>query len=579
MFALRKCFRNALIYAVAGNGIAFAGHIAFAESTPLLPHPSDGRPVYSQDRFNLSDDEEPEPLIYNQDKFSPMEVTADPTAPPVDGLRATPNKGRELSEVEIAKGILNLNEKKLEVAEQHFRKALEHDPRNFIAYEYIASIRERQANLKDAIVQLAKAKHIAPIGRTGVLNFQMGRLYLLVKNYGRAEIYLKLAVKQSAHIAASNYLLGYLMYVHNRYFEAHAFFHEARQRVIRRGARDVERDLLQPINYYLGEVYARLGFNRYAITRLRETEVGDSWEVRSAAWRVHSELNKTQYSFTVGGFFQYDTNVLLLPIEGAILPLEYASQASPKTVFTASGSVNTSPAKKWVFGADASAYLNTHFMAGLGEFDVFQLSGSPYVNWWNLKDWSMLLRYELSNALVDRTAFTRFQTTHGPLASITYTPFQKWNYELGGQFRMNSYANDLPTGPDLRSGDTVMGFLGVSLRSPNPRFRPSFRYQFEQDNAQGLNFQSRAHMLWLEGDWRLFYKTHFIFAGSYAKVGYPFSLQGRSDALTQMRITVRHNLNAHWNLIGDISQLSNASTLANFRYRRLVMSMGATYSF
>lgn len=549
-----------------------------------MPHPAERKqkPVYSQDRYKRDPNPAPAPdeaepparPVYSQDKYQRLETPDDYSGE----LRKVPEKGREWSEIEIAKGVVKLNALKYDEAVAHFEKALEKDPRNFVALEYIGSTQERRGDLKTAVAYLAKAKHLAPKGRWGQINFQIGRLYLTLKNYERAEIYLKLARDQGGQLTAVNYLLGYLLYLEERYFEAEYYLHEARMRAIRRTALPPERQMLQAINYYLGELYARLGFVQYAVTTLRETEVGDSWEVRQGAWRVHSEFNRMSYYLTLGSFGQFDSNVVLVP-SGGSLPVDFSSQAGMGTVLTTNGGWQTSPARKWVFGIDSALYLNDHLNQTLVAFDVFDVAFDAWVNYWNRKDWSLVARFDFNDAFTDRRKFTRFQTATAFTISGNYLPFQRWNWETGFQYRINNFATDLPSGPDRRSGHTYVGYLRASLKAPNPRLRPTLGYTFEADETEGDNFQARNHIFLAEASWRLFSRTHLVGGLQLTKSAYPSHINGRDDSTLQAKLGFNHIFTPHWTGILDITQLEDTSTLVDFSYKRLIVTGGVTYTF
>lgn len=540
-----------------------------------MPHPAEGRPIFSQDTYapppETKDRERPHEEEFTQDRFDL------PDKPDYSKeLRRVPEKGRELSEVEIAKGIIKLNASQYDQAERHFKAALDKDPRNFVAMEYLGAVEEGRGRLDEAIAWYVKAKHAAPEGRWGALNFQLGRLYLFTKNYERGEIYLRLAIKEGGHLAASNYTLGYLLYKQGRLLESHYYFQKARERALRPAARAEERAMMQSIHYYMGDIYARLGYAHYAIANLRETEYGPSWEIRNAAWRVHSQLNRSDFRLAAGTFVQYDTNTILLP-NGRTLPGELSSQGGISNVTTAEAGWASSPAKAWSFGVDGSLYVNTHADQALSTFDVLSLGGDLWVNYWNRRDWIFAARYDLAHALVDRNDYTTFQNTHGPGVSASYAPFQRWNYELGLNYRLNNYPDDLSTGPDRRNGTAYIAFLRVGLKSPNPRIRPVFGYTFELDDTVGDNFDNRMHTLSAEAAWQVFTKTHLIGGVSFGKHSYPNHLTGRSDTRTQFRLGATHIINEHWQLLVDMMQLDNSSSNDDFDYSRFTFTTGAMY--
>ncbi|MEW6057247.1 MAG: tetratricopeptide repeat protein [Bdellovibrionota bacterium] len=495
-----------------------------------------------------------------------------------EDLRNVTERDHELSELAVARGMIHFNAERYIEAETSFKEALGNDPRNFLAMEYLALIQEQRADLKSAIAWLVKAKHRAPEARWPVLNFQIGRLYYFQKNVERAEIYLKLAVDQNVHEVSANYLLGYLYYTQERYLEAERYLHQAKVRAQSHSASGTERAMLQPVNYYLGEAYARLGFVRYSIAILRQCEYGESWELRSTAWKVHSELNKPLFSASLGVFGQYDSNVILLPIDTA-LPVEYTSEGAIGSVLMGAASAQTSPAKRWIFGVEGNGYLNNRLNGSLARFDVLSLGGAGWVNYWNQKDWSLVARYELEHVWLNRNAFESFQSAHGPVVSAVYAPFQRWNWEAGAQLRINSFANDLLTGADRRSGVAYVPFLRASLKAPNPRFRPTLTYQYEQDEADGVNFQSRAHVLSADALWRAWEKTHLSLGFGLRFTGFPNHLAGRDDQTSVYRAGLNHILNLNWMLIFDVVRVHNGSSLPDFSYDRTTLTAGATYTF
>jgi hypothetical protein len=150
---------------------------------------------------------------------------------------------------------------------------------------------------------------------------------------------------------------------------------------------------------------------------------------------------------------------------------------------------------------------------------------------------------------------------------------------VGFQYRTNSFASDVPTGPDQRSGHTYVGFLRASLRAPNPRFRPTLGYTFEADATEGLNFQARTHVFLAEADWRLFTATHLIGSLTFSKAYYPNHIQGRRDTIQQFRMALNHLFSPHWVGIFDVTQIEDDSTLGDFSYKRMITTFGLSYTF
>lgn len=548
--------------------------IAFAVWNPARAEVSgaDDVPSFSQDRYGEAQAVKEEKPAFSQDKFTAPEPKFDYTTE----LRDVSEKGHEWSEVEIAKGIVQLNAKRYPQARAHFEEALKKDPRNFVAREYLAAIYEDQGNLNAAVEQLVRAKHLAPSQRNGVLNFRIGYLFFRIGHVVRARTYLRLAVDEKGFVTHAYYLLAQLDLQEKNYVLAERELHEALLSARRPGARAAETDLLQAIYYYLGECYARLGYFDSAAVTLSRAEPGGSWEIRNAAWRLHSEVNESRLSAGVGLFGQYDSNVVDLP-EGSVLPQDISNQAALSSVVTAFGEWTTPRYHEWSFQLGSELYLKDALQTALAQYDVFNLHFDGTISRYNGDAWRMNFKYALDETLADRTRWRTFQTLHGPDFSLEYFPNQRWRWSLGTFYHFSQYGRDPDSGPDRRSGHIVGAYAKLSMDAPNPRLLPNFKYQYDHNAALGQNFISDSNSFLLGMDWRIFERTRFNLNAGISFVNYNTNVKSRFDAIKVGTIGLMHWFEPHIAGMIDVSVRQNDSNVSTFLYNRSVVTTGLTY--
>jgi len=547
--------------------------IMWAVTLPAVAEVTRGRgtPVFSQDRYGEERIEAATPE-YTQDQFAEPDIKVDLS----ETLRDVPERGREWSEVEIAKGIVQLNAKRFDSARDHFERALRKDERNFVAREYLAAISEAQGNYDAAVEQLARAKHIAPESRHGVLNFRIGFIYFRQGQVDRSRAYLLKALEQKAVATHAYYLLGQMSFREKNYVEAEKYFHESALLSRRFGARAAERELTQATYYYLGEVYARLGYFDSASTSLARAEPGESAEIRNAAWRTHSEVNQARWTAGAGLFGQYDSNVLVLPVD-ALLPDEISSQSGNSAVFTAFGDWTSPRYREWSVNAGTEFYWKTHLDSALRAYDVLNFHFDGGVSRYSGEDWRVDAKYSFDRTLADRLDWYTYQTTHGPDLSVQFTPHQRWKWTAGFFYLISKFGRDPLAGIEQRSGRTTGVYLKAAIDAPNPRLLPNFKYQFEHVAARGLNYRSDVHSLLAGVDWRWFERTRMHASVGVSMLVFPGHAGDRSDILRTGTIGVLHWFEPHLAGLIDVSVRQNDSNAAGLDYNRAAVTVGMTY--
>lgn len=493
-------------------------------------------------------------------------------------------------ESELAQGALDFHEHRDAEAEKRFDAVLRRDPENLLAVEYLAVLSERRGNLKLALDWLKRGANIAGPIRHAYLEYHVGRL--LVQE-GRLEESLDaLAIAETSAVMPerfyATYLRGYVLYKLERFREAEEHLHLAKGQLdelaafmSRKHKKPIfdlpdARTTAQAIRYYLGEIYARLGFVRYASSLLHEAEYGENRDIRIGAWRIHSELNKPSWYAALGFYTIYDSNVSILRLENDF-PIAVSRVDAGTGLFAFKGGWRSEPLRPWSYGIDATAQTNLLLNRDLRDYDLTQLAVSPWGAYWNGEGFSAELRADLEGQFRDRLQFSGSEYLQGVDLSVRYFADQRWNWEAGTYYRVSGFSSPLEV-----LGAANWGSYGkLSMVAPNPAFRPSLRYAFEMSwpGLSLLNYQS--HEAALGFDFDVDSAAKFVFKGDLAGRVYFFTDEKfpGTDRFLKARLAFNWMLSRQWALAGETSWLGDYRDAAESSFERLRGSVGVLYFF
>ena len=492
------------------------------------------------------------------------------------------------AEAPVSKDALqNAQQKSLQKA---LNDALKKWPECYIAQEQLGVLAEKGGNLKGALDYFIIAKHNAPDERWPFLNFHIGRLFLDLRSDDRAELYLKVALNQGAFPVQTGYLLGYLYYKQGRYFEAEPYFraavdyttHALHPTSIRdESLWDTDLQFIQACRFYLGEIYALEGFERRAVRNLQEAEVGESPEMRRAAWLLHANLNRAVKTYSFGASYFYDSNIALLGSDQP-LPSELSGQASHGLKGTAFGSYQSSPARSWGYGIDGSAAFKYHLTANLNQFDSLELQPAFWVGYWNLKTWDFTARYEVSRVGLSSFSFPIYEMSHGPILTYSFFPDLLWTYSASYRLLMKSYSEDSLGGSAIandRSGIEHELTIRAAMDGLNPRIKPWGQYRFSLNTPSGDHYRYLGNALELGLDALLIQRWHALASFGVDYRSYDSAVPNRTETHYLGRLALRGGLLRNMILSIDLIYDQKASTSALYAWGRTALETGVVWQY
>lgn len=495
-------------------------------------------------------------------------------------------KQRQDCELHVTRGYLALQSGSdataIGAAETAFSKALSVWPQCYLALEGQAILREKRGEPRRALELLVALKRLSPDDRWPHLNYHIGRLYLSIKAYDRAELYLNVARSQGVFEAQTSYLLGLLSFQTGQYLQAESDFLRALQ-AIQQSSKLEDKELEQTVNVYLAECYVRLGLEQDAIVRARAAERGQSATLRKAAWRLHAIENRWQKNYGFGFFHFFDGNAALAT-KGNATPNDLAQNSSHGFALIWDGKIESTPAKKWGLGAEAVALLKFHLAESLDRFDELRLNPRLWARYGNLQDWQARLGYELNRGGFGRYTYSAFETIQGPYAEFEMQPLHRWAWTAKYHLQLKSYPLDLgplPFWGAANDRDAVAHVLGFSMASkgPNPVWRPRFDYELTVNQADGVNFRYTGHRIYGGQNIRVLRNTDLHSGLSIESRSYGQSVDNRQDWDFALSLGFKSALYQRFVLSFDANLMRNLSSNRAFRYDRGLFYTGILFRF
>ncbi len=186
----------------------------------------------------------------------------------------------------------------------------------------------------------------------------------------------------------------------------------------------------------------------------------------------------------------------------------------------------------WVLGANFNTYQSQHTKRELRDFNLSTFNVSPYINYTTTlfgKPFSPTLNYNFNYALLD---YDRFSNSHSITASLntaftpnTLTiPFYRFAYD---DFEDEGFD------PAISSRDAVNNSVGLLqyFFFMERALNVWLGYEFQHNNADGLNFNFNGHRLRGGISAPLFWAIRADINGEYGREKYP-DFQGPRDRKT-----------------------------------------------
>ncbi len=498
-------------------------------------------------------------------------------------FKTVPTWAGEQSEAEllVLKGIHEFNAQRMSSADRYFDQAIEKENKNILAHEYKAGVYEFRGALDEALKEFSLAKRFAfeqnNSEKVSFYNFQMGRLFIQQGNFLKAEIYLKQSYEQGLDTTSLHYLLGYNLYLLEKYKESEVHLRKAYLNIQSLDATVAERSLEQAVSFYLGEVYVRLGYTEYAVGLLRNAEFGESNEVRSAAWKTHATLRPSVFilSSDLETKIQRGLTVKPLFFENPLWVGFEKNKSSLRPSISVRILAHNSIVEKIYWGIETMGVLDQQFPQENKLFGQNRIYFLPYIRYWNQQDFSIEVRPLTALQFKDRASLERYQTAFGMQLegkffknkrTVNRAVFRILKHKFSEEFS-NQFHN--PTGSQY-------AFKFESrLVGPNLIFKPGFYFEYEVLNPSSFVANSKigtlkffseivAHRFWtFDFGAGLSFLNNTVAVDSYyawaPKVD--FGITREIFKTLQLRTAVEHEISLSKTAFGQISSTSAVATV------------------
>lgn len=447
-------------------------------------------------------------------------------------------------------------------AKQLFTEVIQLNPSHFLAHEFLALIFEESKDFEKAIEHLKRAiENLQSIDaqnrfeRLQILFFHQGRLFFSISKFDEAEKSYKAALAFHKPFAALNHSLGFLLYQQSRYLEAEHFFYNAYQD-IQKSKNAGDHALFQSTAYYLGEIYARLGWNHSALLSLNQAEAGASWEVRHTAWKIHAEINQPRFWLNAEVNAQFDSQPFI-PTQNGEPPRQFASESAYGTLGVLRGGWTSAVGQPWIYSIQSK--IATKHQFNVKNYDYTSLELIPKLQWWNKKDFAMEGQYSLQPFFLKPESFVLERFAHGPGLSFSFFPDPRWIWKIALQHEFESQVSRTA--------------VSVQKEGPDLQWAPQVLYAFQ------FNSQFYAHTF--ESDfsraWSAAIHTN-VKAGAQWYSFIDSSASNRKDKIFFIEGIGHYFINERFSVKSSVQWRGSSSTRLQFNYDQWLLSIGFIFN-
>ena len=389
------------------------------------------------------------------------------------------------AEVLILKGIHEFNAQRMNSADRYFDQAIEKEKTNILAHEYKAGVHEYRGAFEEALKEFALAKKFAfeqnNSHKVAFYNFQMGRLFIQQGNFLKAEIYLKQSYQQGLDTTSLHYLLGYNLFLLEKYKESEVHLLRAYLNIKSAEATVAERSLEQAVSFYLGEVYVRLGYSEYAVGLLRNAEFGESNEIRSAAWKTHASLRPSVFILRsdLGTMVQRGLTIKPLFFENPLWVGFEKNKSSfrPSLSFGILG--HNSIVEKIYWGIECYLILDKQIRQENNLYGQNKIYFLPYLRYWNQQDFLVEARVLTALQFKDRASLERYQTALGMQFEGKFFKNKRTLNRAVVRVLKHRYSEAFSNQFYNPTGSQYGFKIESKMIGPNPVFKPGFYFEYE----------------------------------------------------------------------------------------------------
>lgn len=441
---------------------------------------------------------------------------------------------------------LGMSHKQLGQQEQaliHLRRSLELEPR----------IKEALLELVDVLYRLYSPEHAEEAFR-----------------------WIRVARQQGIYPGKAAFLKGLFLQKQERYDEAIQSFQEASE---------LNERYKQPAAFQIARCHAKQQDLEKAKRSLLAAIQQDPGSDLAGFARQYVDLIEKRIKaqrplhLTLGAYGQYDSNVVLKPVESALAP-DITDEGS--RAFTGTARVDYVPTleNNWLFNA---------YYSGAGVFhDKFSTSHDVISNTlyaapgYRLENGAVNLAVQYDHALVRDPSYKEYVDvlSVGPLYRRLITSNQI--LELSAGYRRSAYARPVLVEDEDRDSTGLTSYLSWFWLFQEEGFLNA-KYAFAMDDADGRNWDKASHSVSLNFGAPIVPGVIFQLSGQAAFDRYDhhhsvFEVQ-REDSLYQGSIGLNWNVYKDIYLIGQFSAIRNDSNIGIYDYARELYTLGVEYRY
>jgi len=448
----------------------------------------------------------------------------------------------------------------------------------------------KAASLYDRLLELGPTTGMSTKDLAS-FSFQLGLIRYRQKRYGDARLRFSRSIAADLNVGASHFYQG-LCYFDDKKFS------DARNELRKVLSSDAT-SLKPSAQIYLARAEGELGetdasFRDYIGARNLANQVvadeGSSAQMKALAAQVAATadkelraLDKSELILGVGLVTGYDSNVLSIP-NGSVSGAGGASPASFVETLLFAVSYATSPIKTYQLVPSYRGSINYNFNHDTDSGEFFSNDVTVFITRDALAPTNYGLKLEGTGTLQYQTAVGNFD---GYLLGGSFGPFLKYaispGWALGADvfFQPQKYYLDPTFSPTLRqSGWDQLLRAYFASTGHNQFWNPGVSVTADYNSTAGEEYRGTRLVLQIADTLYLSSKTIAAASLSIGAATYPVRLAGaRNDQNLALTLTGGHRLTHALSLIATVQFLDNFSSVATYRYTRLMASIGANYAF
>ena len=477
----------------------------------------------------------------------------------------------------LMKGIEQYKQENYEEAIEFLKRAREEDKNSSSAAFFLGLAYKQVLDYKKALEHLRDAVTLSPRIKEALVELIAVSYQLFDPgNLEEAKRWIKIAEEQEIFPARIAFLKGLILQKEGHTLEAVESFEKAKA---------LDQTLAQSADLQIALCYVKERRLKEAQDRFQSAIRYDPGSDLATFARQYQDLVEKRIflerpiRFTLGLFGQYDTNVVLKPVESALAP-DITDEAS--RAFTTTLRVDYVPILKgpWLFNAQYAFSGNFHDKHATSH-DV--ITNSIYVApGYNFGRSALNLPISYSHALVRGPSYKKYvgSLNVGPLYRRLLQ--QKHILELFAGYSLNEYFRP-PSAPEEDRDSTGLNTYASWIWVFKEESFFNLKYEFTDNKTDGRNWENNGHRFSLNATVPLIDKLKFQLSGQahlqdYKHTHTVFETK-RDDETYQASLGLIWEFFKNTNLILQYNKSRSDSNIAIYDYKRDLYTIGIEYRF